>query len=241
MVDWRDLYRQKRVTLEQAAALVRGGDIITTGHGSTYPRALMNAIIATGTRDLTVAHSYVGGRLEYLEPENRDRFFHHALMIGPTSRDAYLAGKADYEPSFFYSHAATPVQRTGPYTNDVVILNLAPPDDDGNMSYGVCCSYLPLSVSASRTVIAQVNAEMPFTFGESIHVSKVDHLVEVASPIVALAARAAKASEAGQERLRRRTDRGGAPHRQPGGGACGGRGDDPDWPGHHPRRHPFAA
>lgn len=63
---------------------------------------------------------------------------------------------------------------------DVAIVQVTPPDENGNHSLGVSVSYaLPL-LRCARVVIAEVNARMPRTFGNSlVHESELDYMVEV--------------------------------------------------------------
>jgi len=179
---WQQMYDQKKLSLEQIASLFNPGDNIIVGHTGSYPRSTMNAIIQRNDlTNMTIFHSYVAGRLEYLESDNFQRFFHHSLMIGPTTRNSFMEKKADYEPGFFYTYAATPANAKGNYSYDKIILHLTPPDENGYLSYGICCSYLPMSM-----VIAQVNKNMPTVFGKSIHISEIDYLVEAADPLVAV-------------------------------------------------------
>jgi len=187
--DWRQVYQEKKIALDQVATLFNPGDHILVGHTGAYPRSVMNEVVQR--QDLTgmvVSHSYVAGRLEYLEDRNSERFFHHSLMIGPTTRGAFAEKKADYEPAFFYTFAATPALAKGDYTYDKIILHLSPPDEYGNFSYGICCSYLPMSMRESKVVIAQINENMPTVFGKTIHISEIDYIVEAADPLVAIPA-----------------------------------------------------
>jgi len=188
-IDWRQIYRQKKIPLDQVASLFNPGDHILVGHSGAYPRSVMNAVIQR--KDLTgmvVSHANVIGNLEYLEGQNTDRLFHRSLMIGPTTRSAFVEKNADYMPFFFYTFDATPAQEKGDYTYDKVILHLSPPDEYGNFSYGICCSYLPMYMRDSKVIIAQVNENMPTVFGKTIHISEVDNIVEAADPLGALPA-----------------------------------------------------
>lgn len=184
---WKQMYDEKKLSLDQVASLFNPGDYILVGHTGAYPRSVMNAVVKRqDLKDMVVSHSYVAGRLEYLEPGNFERFFHHSLMIGPTTRTAFIEKKADYEPAFFYTWASTPAMVKGTYSYDKIILHLSPMDENGYFSYGICCSYLPMSIRESKTVIAQINENMPTVYGKKIHISEIDYLVEAADPLVAI-------------------------------------------------------
>jgi acyl-CoA hydrolase len=70
---------------------------------------------------------------------------------------------------------------------DVVLLHTSPPRD-GMVSLGIEVNVLPAAVEAVRArgglVVAQVNPQMPFTYGDALlHVSDIDFAVEVDAPI----------------------------------------------------------
>lgn len=183
MSKYAQMYAEKKIALSEVAALFNPGDAILVGHSSGFPAAVMHEVVQRqDLTDMMVMHSYVAGRLEYLE--HGDRFFHFSSMIGPTSRKAFMEKKADYRPAFFYSDARTPVMAKGDYTFDKIILHLSPPDEKGYFSYGICCSYLPSSLKEAKMVVAQVNENMPATCGEKIHISQIDHIVEANDPLV---------------------------------------------------------
>jgi acyl-CoA hydrolase len=71
---------------------------------------------------------------------------------------------------------------------DVAIVHLSPPDEHGFMSYGVEVLCSKAAAETAKLVIAQVNDKMPRILGDSfIHVSRVDKIVEMNSPLPELA------------------------------------------------------
>jgi acyl-CoA hydrolase len=74
--------------------------------------------------------------------------------------------------------------RKGAIPLDVVFIHVSPPDSHGYCSLGVSVEASIAAVENSKIVIAQVNPNMPRTFGDGIlHVSEIDYLVEVNEPI----------------------------------------------------------
>ena len=76
---------------------------------------------------------------------------------------------------------------TGPYRPDVVVLHTSPPRD-GRVSLGTEVNILPAAVEAARAagglVVAQVNRQMPYTFGDGeISCEDVDLAVETDIPL----------------------------------------------------------
>lgn len=181
--DWKTLYKDKLVTAQQAASLFNSGDYVVVGHSTAYPRSVMNAIIERKElRDIEVFHANAAGKLEYLTPENWDRFYHHSFILGPNTRPAFKEFKADYEPFFYYLFANEPQRRKGEYSYDKLVLNVSAPDENGNLSYGVCCSYLPSVINDSKMIIAQIDENMPFVHGQFLNISDVDYLVDAPQP-----------------------------------------------------------
>ena len=69
---------------------------------------------------------------------------------------------------------------------DVMLLQLAPPDEDGFCSYGLTVDYAPAAAKTARIVIAQINKNMPRTGGEKINLKDVTYIVEHDEPLFEL-------------------------------------------------------
>jgi acetyl-CoA hydrolase len=102
-------------------------------------------------------------------------FRHNALFIGRNVREAVNAGRADFTPVFL-SDIPRLFETTLP--PDVALIQVSPPDRFGYCSLGISVDCAKPAALAAKTVIAQVNARMPRTHGDSfLHVSQIDHLV----------------------------------------------------------------
>ena len=67
---------------------------------------------------------------------------------------------------------------------DVAFIHVSPPDKHGYCSLGVSVEASVAAIENAKIVVAQVNKNMPPTFGDGImHVSEIDYLVEVDLPI----------------------------------------------------------
>jgi acyl-CoA hydrolase len=70
---------------------------------------------------------------------------------------------------------------------DVALIEVSPPDSHGFCSFGVGVDTTLTAARLARFVVAQVNDQMPRTYGDSfIHVSKIDAIVESSRPLCAL-------------------------------------------------------
>jgi acyl-CoA hydrolase len=109
-------------------------------------------------------------------------FRHTALFIGPNARAAVNEGRADFVPVFLSD--VPHLFEAGLIPLDAVLCNVSPPDAHGYCSLGTSIEAMRAAIGSAKTVIAQLNAAMPRTLGESfIHVSQIDYAVEVNVPL----------------------------------------------------------
>lgn len=179
---WRDEYQQKRCTAQEAVRLIHTGDRVFTSGNVATPRRLLRALVER--RDelehVELVHLLLMGD-EFAAP-GLDRYFrHNALFVGPGDRLAVNMGKADYTPIFLSEIPGLLTSRLRP---DVALLHVTPPDAHGFMSLGVEVLASHAAAKAARTLIVQVNDQMPRVLGDAfIHVSQVHAVVECNEPL----------------------------------------------------------
>ncbi len=109
-------------------------------------------------------------------------FRHNALFVGGNVREAVRDGRADYTPIFLGEVEA--LFESGEMPIDVAFIQVSPPDSHGYCSFGVGVETTLTAAKYAHRVVAQVNAQMPRTYGDSfIHVSELDAIVEVSRPL----------------------------------------------------------
>ncbi|HWQ60910.1 MAG TPA: acetyl-CoA hydrolase/transferase C-terminal domain-containing protein [Negativicutes bacterium] len=182
---WRDEYKSKIVGAGEAARLIQPGDRVVVGHACGEPVALVEAMVdrAAELSAVEVVHMVAMGEARYARPEMEKCFRHNALFVGGSTRRAVEEKRADYTPCFFSEiprlfKTALPV--------DVALIQVTPPDSLGFCSFGVSVDYTQAAAQAARTVIAQVNGQMPRTGGVQIHVDDIGHIVEQDMPLIEL-------------------------------------------------------
>lgn len=78
--------------------------------------------------------------------------------------------------------------RDGNATVDVAMIQVTPMDKHGNFSYALACSHLADMLDAAKTVIVEVNENLPWVYGLTgceINIKDVDMVVEGENPPVA--------------------------------------------------------
>ena len=186
-MDWLADYKKKLCSAEQAMARVRSGDRVVFAHASGEPLELVDALVARASelRDVEIVHMVAMGKGEYAKPEYAQSFYHNSVFVGATTRQAVYEGRGDYTPTHF--HLIPDLFLKGYLPPDVVLVHLSPPDKHGWCSFGVSVDYTKPAASVAKTIIAQVNPNMPRTHGDSfIHVSQLDCIVESEQPIIEL-------------------------------------------------------
>jgi acyl-CoA hydrolase len=118
----------------------------------------------------------------YATEEMAKHFNVHCFFIGANMRASVNKGIADYIPVFMSEVPA--LFRRGIIKINVVLLHVSPPDEHGYCSLGVSVDAALAAMESAQHIIAQVNPNMPRTFGASIiHSSRFTALVAVDDPI----------------------------------------------------------
>jgi 4-hydroxybutyrate CoA-transferase len=171
------------VDAAQAVAGIGSSDQVYVHCAAAAPSVLLDALVARAAdlRDVGMIHLHVEGPGPHLAPEMAGHFRHRALFVGPNARAAVNEGRADYVPTFLSD--VPRLFQSGAVPLDAVLVNVTPPDRHGFCSLGVSVEAMHAAIRSARLVIAQVNAGMPRTLGESfIHVDEIDLGVEVDIP-----------------------------------------------------------
>jgi len=186
-MDWKSDYAGKVVTAAEAMKVVKSGDRVVFAHACGEPLELVDALVARAPelKRVEINHMVAMGKGEYAQPEMAGSFFHKSLFVGASTRDAVREGRGDYIPVFF--HEIPKLFCEGYLPPDVALVHVSPPDKHGFCSFGVSVDYTKPAAQVAKTVVAQVNPNMPRTHGDSfIHVSEIDVIVESEQPIIEL-------------------------------------------------------
>ncbi len=171
------------VDAAEAVAGIRSGEQVYVHAAAATPSVLLDALVARASelRDVRVVHFHCEGPGPHLQPEMAGHFLHRALFIGPNARAAVNEGRAEYIPVFLSDVPS--FFRRGILPLDAVLVNVSRPDRHGYCSLGTSVIAMPAAIKAAKTVIAQINASMPRTLGDSfVHVDDIDLGVEVDVP-----------------------------------------------------------
>lgn len=145
---------------------VRPGDLVVWGQACSEPRTLTEQLVAQAEKigplrcfvgipaDAAVTAPSVAAapRLEVLS------------YCGAGSNAAlHDAGRLQIVPAHYSELPA--MLTTGSLRADVVLVQVSPPDATGRHSLGLGDDYFSAAIGTARTVIAEVNDQVPFTYG----------------------------------------------------------------------------
>ncbi|MCP4899556.1 MAG: acetyl-CoA hydrolase/transferase family protein [bacterium] len=186
-MNWTDIYRRRVTTAEEAVKEIRSGDRVWIHPGCNTPKILVDAMVARAPEleNVEIAHILTLAEAPYVAPGMEPHFRHRALFTGSNVRKAVNDGRADFVP--IHLHAVPNLITSGRMPVDVTLIHISPPDEHGFCSFGVGVDATKAAVENDRCTIALVNQQMPRTLGDSfVHVSKLNHVVEVDEPVLEL-------------------------------------------------------
>ncbi len=178
MKDWKQDYNEKITTKEEALLHVNSGNRVVFGHAAGEPIILVDELVNQNNRlqDVEIVHMVPLRECKYCLPGMENHFRHNSLFSGAGTRRGISEGRSDYTPVFFseiprlFRDEILPV--------DVTLIQLSPPNEDGYLSFGISVDYTMQAAQSAKIVIAEVNKQMPRTWGSQIHVSEIDYIVE---------------------------------------------------------------
>ncbi len=161
---------------------IRPGDRIVMGQACGEPSTLLEALqqqgAAIGDLSLFIASSFSGA----FTPDSASAFTLSSMGAIGALRPMTKAGALHVIPC--HVGQIGPMIRAGIIPCDVAMVQLSAPDEHGNHSLGLTADHVLAAVETARLVIAEVNDQLPFTFGPTIHAREIDVAVPTSRPPV---------------------------------------------------------
>lgn len=170
----------------EAVSCIKSGDTVFVQGAAATPNILLEAMAAHGKennlKDITVIHMHTEGPAYYAQPEYAHIFRSKSTFMGGNVRKAVAEGRADSIPIFL--HEIPLLFRRGLIPIDVALIQSAPIDCHGYGSLGTSVDCVRAACENSKKIVAQVNKQMPRTFGDAIiHEGHFDYAVNVDTPL----------------------------------------------------------
>lgn len=169
----------KIVSAEEAVKVIKSNDRVYVQAAAAAPQVLIKAMTQRfeELRNVEVCHLHVEGDTPYANPELKDSFHVNSFFVGHNVRHTLSAGNGSYTPVFLSELPLLFKRKILPL--DVALIHVSVPDKHGYCSLGVSIEATLAAIESAKTVIAQVNPQMPRTHGDGIiHVTEIDLFVE---------------------------------------------------------------
>lgn len=170
--------------MQDAAKLIKSKTRIFSAGWAGDPESIIKALAARKHELEDVEFcSNNSLKLAFNEPENDGHIHNNQWFVGPGARKDIQDGNGTYTV-----HHLSKMERdmTG-LPIDYGMMMVSPPDKYGFMSFGVMVCYSRFLVENAKTVIVQVNGNMPYVRGDSlVHISEVDYVCEDHCPVLTI-------------------------------------------------------
>ena len=159
-------WKTRAVSAADAVSAVRSGtNIFLHGAGAT-PTPLIDALAARrDLADVRVYHLHTAGPAPFAARGREHEFRSVSLFTGAPLRQAVAEDRADFVPIFLSDIPG--LFLSGAVKLDVAFVQVSPPDAHGLCSLGTSCDAAKAAADTARVVIAEINEQMPRTFGNN--------------------------------------------------------------------------
>lgn len=191
-----DKYRNKLISAEKAAQLVKNGARVSYGCFHTKPIAFdiaLAARIASG--EITKLDTSIVGTilpvpqvlLKMAEMADKGDFRYNTSWYGPIERMLAPKGVTAFAPLQFQDVVRT---RTEPLWHpclqrDVAVIQCAPMDSFGNFNFGISNSLTRRDMLNTPIRIVEVNTNFPVVYGgaeDHMNIDEIDYIIEGSNP-----------------------------------------------------------
>jgi acyl-CoA hydrolase len=167
------------VSAHEAVKHIASGQRVFLQGSAATPITLIKEMLARKNelRDVELVSITLHGI--HLDPDEiRGHFFVNSLFVSDAVRKAVNEDVGDYVPVFLSEIPGLFINHVLPV--DVAVIHVSPPDKHGYCSLGTSVDVAKAAVTHAKTVIAQVNPNMPRVHGDAfIPFHMIDYAVEV--------------------------------------------------------------
>ena len=174
----------EELTSDSWKRFIRNGYRIFIGTGAACPHSLIDHFLASAAHfsDLEFVYLLTLGDNTWLDPRYANTLRVNSFFLNEGTREAVHSGRADYTPCFLSEIPTLFTENTLPV--DIAFVQVAPPDAQGYCSLGVSVDIVMAAAKSAKSIIAQVNDQMPQTFGQCyLHRDEIAAFLPVSAPL----------------------------------------------------------
>jgi acyl-CoA hydrolase len=163
---------------EEAVKIIKSGDNVFLHGGAATPHFLLEKMVerANELNHVELISLSSNGPALYADAKYKDNFHLNSLFVSANVREAVNEGRGDYIPVFMSEIPNLFLRNILPL--DVALVHVSLPDKHGFCSLGVSVDVASTAIKTAKHVIAQVNPNMPRTFGDgTVNINDFDAIV----------------------------------------------------------------
>ncbi len=176
-------WKKNLVSPEDALMKIRPGMTIFIGTGPAAPMTLMKALLDSdehNVRDIELIQLAIHGKVILsVEDLQAQHYRLKTFFSGFVASRSIKSGRVDLIPA--YSSEIPRLINQGKVPIDVAFIQITPPDSAGFCSLGVAVDVAREAMAKASIVIGEINADMPFTYGDTfVSIKEFDLLINSA-------------------------------------------------------------
>jgi acyl-CoA hydrolase len=172
-------YSAKKITVEQALALVKSNDNITVGMAGAEPVEFLGKLhtIADRVTDVTVTSCLNTAPGEYLSEKYLERAFRlESWFYSPTLRRLNKTGRVSFIPNNLHFSG---YKRNFHKKTNIFIGSASMPDKNGRVRFSCGNVYEEEIAKKADVVILEISPNIPYCHGENyLEWDEIDHVIE---------------------------------------------------------------
>ncbi len=174
------IWQKRLVSPQHVLQHIRPGMTIFLGSGLAEPRTLLKHLVQSGlldTNDLELIQLVSYSGLVSLDQMDYRKYRLKTFFSSWISSEAMVSGSVDLIPARISQLPR--IIKSNRIPIDVAFIQITPPDEAGYCSLGVAVDIAREAMDRASLVVAEINTDIPFTYGDTIvSLSDFDLLVQ---------------------------------------------------------------
>ncbi|MFH1647831.1 MAG: acetyl-CoA hydrolase/transferase C-terminal domain-containing protein [Chloroflexota bacterium] len=180
-MSYRDEYRRKLISADEAAGLVKSGMWIDYGAICGFPSLIDEKLAARAPelREVKIRAEHSHTQIPRIDPD-QEHFIYNSWFLGKVEREYHKQGCCSYIP-FGLSEGPRMYREWLKDEVDITFIEVTPMDENGNFNFGTAVTRQKAACEVAKKVVVEVNEHQPWVFGgydEVVNISQVDYIVE---------------------------------------------------------------
>jgi 4-hydroxybutyrate CoA-transferase len=174
--DWETIYENRITSVEQAIHSIQSHQKVFLAPFCNEPQTLVEELVRQKERlqDVYLYTAIIGSPCKYADPSCHSHFKIRTFLSTPSFKSAFNNQVCDYIPVNLSEISRFITENS----IDAAFIQVSPPNEEGYCSLGISIDMIPTLLKKAKTIIAQVNQQLPITNGVTfVHVSQIDHFV----------------------------------------------------------------